>query len=129
MSKITGNWKKRNFKIMPCICTRFHPKQCHIPQWEDKYTEKFHCEEFYAEHPDAEREGFYGMPVLGVYQARVRGKDGQWKYGQSFHYECPRCGRGGLGITDDYKNAWAALRGWNRMQESLYRFEEQWIID
>ena len=116
--------RKKEFRVLPCICTFAKPEECRVKVWEDKYTEKFHCEEFYRDHPDAEREGFYGMPVIGVYQGSWIDEKGQKHYGQTFSYECPRCGRGGLLISGDYKNAWAALRDWNELQRTLWRIKD-----
>ena len=37
-------------------------------------------------------------------------------------YECPDCGRGGLGITEE-KSIYYAIKEWNKLQESLRRMD------
>ena len=58
---------------------------------------------------------YYGMPQLKVSNSISKHK-------QFWSAFCPKCGRGGC---LEYKSAYLALRHWNELMESLWRFEKQ----
>lgn len=67
-----------------------------------------------VEHiPEAGDSSFYGMPQLQVTQI--------WHGHQYYTPFCPNCGRGGL---SQYKSAYLAFKGWNEMQERLWRMND-----
>ena len=53
---------------------------------------------------------YYGMPQLKV-------TDGM----STFVAYCPNCGRGGC---IEYKSAYLAIKGWNKIQESIRKIEK-----
>lgn len=110
------------FQVMKCICTKYPAHQfendCRIKEWQTYYT--IPDDEWHREHPGELEDGFYGMPVLGVYQTCVQGVCRQW-----YAWECPRCGRGGFGITADKKRPRDALKEWNKMQKELWAIADE----
>lgn len=60
--------------------------------------------------PDCGDSVYYGMPQLKV-------TDGM----NFFEAYCPNCGRGGL---IQYKSAYLAIKGWNKLQERLRRMDK-----
>ena len=72
--------------------------------------------------PDCRDSVTYGMPQIRVSGCRTfESKDGGYRY---MPY-CPRCGRGGM---FDFRTDYAALKYWNELQESLWRFEVEGLF-
>lgn len=65
--------------------------------------------------------GTYGMPEMKVYSCGPSGE-----YGYRYIPYCPSCGRGGI---SDYKSDYFALKGWNEMQLSLWRYEAEGVLE
>lgn len=61
--------------------------------------------------PTAGDSVHYGMPELKLTH------DMEW-----FTPYCPVCGRGGM---KEYKSAYLAIKGWNEMQNKLWRIREE----
>lgn len=65
--------------------------------------------------PDVMESCYYGMPQLKV-------SVGFYDESRQFYSAyCPNCGRGGC---VEYKSSYLALKGWNKLQENLWRIKE-----
>ena len=65
--------------------------------------------------PDVMDSCYYGMPQLKVSVGFVDTSR------QFYTPYCPNCGRGGC---IEYKSAYLALKGWNKMQTELWHIKE-----
>lgn len=65
--------------------------------------------------PDVADSCYYGMPQLKVSVGLDTSKQFYTPY-------CPNCGRGGC---IEYKSAYLALKGWNKMQTELWHIKEK----
>ena len=65
--------------------------------------------------PSVEDSCYYGMPQIKVYTTKLSGNT----YFSAF---CPKCGRGGV---SDFKTVNAALKEWNILQKTLYKWKNK----